>query len=294
LRDRLLFALLLDCGVRIGEALGTRHEDMMIAEQQLAVTARDNDNRARVKAGRCRIIPASTGLFRLYAGYLACEYGVLDSDYVFVNLRAAPYGRPLAYPAVYDLVVRLRKITGIAFSPHLFRHAYATWQFTQRRRDGKRERAPRPCLDHHHDRHLRPPDRRRRPQDAGGRGLVHRPGGTAVTAIEISQGDRARWRRRAAELGRILAAHPDLPCISWTAGPAGPAVAGHVSGLAPAGQVRQVFQAWRLALELEEYRDQEMSGGTAWLHAAVRRHQVRVRLTATVFPGHDGRTDGLA
>ena len=31
LRDRLLFALLLDCGVRIGEALGLRHEDMEIA-----------------------------------------------------------------------------------------------------------------------------------------------------------------------------------------------------------------------------------------------------------------------
>jgi len=55
------------------------------------------------------------------------EYGALDSDYVFVNLRAPPYGHPLAYPAVYDLVARLRKITGIAFSPHLFRHTYATW-----------------------------------------------------------------------------------------------------------------------------------------------------------------------
>lgn len=32
LRDRLLFALLLDCGVRIGEALGLRHEDMGIAD----------------------------------------------------------------------------------------------------------------------------------------------------------------------------------------------------------------------------------------------------------------------
>ena len=127
LRDRLLFALLLDCGVRIGEALGTRHEDMVIAERQVAVAPRDNDNRARVKAGRSRIIPASAGLFRLYADYLAREYGALDSDYVFVNLWAAPYGHPLAYPAVYDLVARLRKITGIAFSPHLFRHTYATW-----------------------------------------------------------------------------------------------------------------------------------------------------------------------
>ena len=99
----------------------------MIAERQVAVAPRDNDNRARVKAGRSRIIPASAGLFRLYADYLAREYGALDSDYVFVNLWAARYGHPLAYPAVYDLVARLRKITGIAFSPHLFRHTYATW-----------------------------------------------------------------------------------------------------------------------------------------------------------------------
>ena len=110
-----------------------------------------------------------------------------------------------------------------------------------------------------------------------------------MTAIEISQGERAGWQRRAAaELGRILAAHPDLPCISWTVGPAGSVVVGQVSGLAPAGQVRQVFQAWRLALELEEYREHGMSSGTAWLHAAARRPEVRVRLTATVFPGDDG------
>ena len=127
LRDRLLFGLLLDCGVRIGEALGMRHEDMMIAERQVAVVPRVNDNRARAKAGRSRIIPASAGLFRLYADYLAREYGALDSDYVFVNLWARPYGHPLTYQAAYDLVVRLRKVTGVVFSPHLFRHTYATW-----------------------------------------------------------------------------------------------------------------------------------------------------------------------
>lgn len=110
-----------------------------------------------------------------------------------------------------------------------------------------------------------------------------------MTAAGISQGERAGWQRRAAaELGRILAAHPDLPCISWTVGPAGSAVVGQVSGLAPPGQVRQVFQAWRLALELEECREQGMSGGTARLHAAARRPGARVRLTATVFPGDDG------
>ena len=51
LRDRLLFALLLDTGVRIGEALGLRHEDIDIAGRVLTVRPRSNDNRARAKAG---------------------------------------------------------------------------------------------------------------------------------------------------------------------------------------------------------------------------------------------------
>jgi integrase/recombinase XerD len=54
---------------------------------------------------------------RLYADYLNREYQAVDSDYVFVNLWAAPAGRPVTYPAAYDLVTRLRAVTGIAFSP---------------------------------------------------------------------------------------------------------------------------------------------------------------------------------
>lgn len=127
LRDRFLFALLLDTGVRIGEALGLRHEDLDIADPQVAVIARENDNRARVKGGRSRFIPTSAELMRLYANYLNQEYGSLDSDYVFVNLWGRPYGRPLTYPAVYDLVGRLRRRSGVDFGPHWFRHTYATW-----------------------------------------------------------------------------------------------------------------------------------------------------------------------
>ena len=127
LRDRLLFALLLDCGVRIGEALGLRHEDMGIADRAVTVMPRPNDNRARAKAGISRMIPASAELMRLYADYLTGEYGSLDSDYVFVNLWSQPYGRPWTYAAVYDLVLRLRHRTGIDFGPHQWRHTYATW-----------------------------------------------------------------------------------------------------------------------------------------------------------------------
>lgn len=127
LRDRLLFALLLDTGMRIGEALGLRHEDINIAGRAVDVVPRVNDNRARVKGARRRSAPASVELMRLYADYLNDEYGALDSDYVFVNLWGRPHGHPLTYPAVYDLVTRLRRSTGIGFGPHWFRHTYATW-----------------------------------------------------------------------------------------------------------------------------------------------------------------------
>jgi hypothetical protein len=103
-------------------------------------------------------------------------------------------------------------------------------------------------------------------------------------ALEITQADRARWQRRAAgELARILDAHPQLPAIAWTVGPAGCVLAGKVSGLAPSGQVRGLFDAWRAALALAEDREQSSGAGTVFLRAAARRHGVKVRITATVF-----------
>jgi len=43
-----------------------------------------------------------------------------------VNLFAEPRGQAWSYAAVYDLVLRLRKKTGIDVDPHFLRHAYAT------------------------------------------------------------------------------------------------------------------------------------------------------------------------
>jgi site-specific recombinase XerD len=45
---------------------------------------------------------------------------------VFVNLFTEPRGQALSYPAVYDLVLRLRKRTGLDFDPHWYRHSLAT------------------------------------------------------------------------------------------------------------------------------------------------------------------------
>lgn len=111
-----------------------------------------------------------------------------------------------------------------------------------------------------------------------------------MTAISgITQAERARWQRQAAaELTAILDTHPGLPRIGWTVGPAGLVLIGQVSGLAAAAQVREIFGGWRSALALEEYREHPMSAGAVWLHAATRRNQVKIRLSATVSGENEG------
>src|SRR5436309_3246495 len=110
---------------RAGEALGLRHEDIAAAESEISIVPRENANGARAKSGG-RAVPVGPDLIRLYADYLHEEYGGIDSDYVFVNIWAQPKGQAWSYQAAYDLVLRLRARTGIAFDPHWLRHSAAT------------------------------------------------------------------------------------------------------------------------------------------------------------------------
>jgi integrase len=112
--------------VRIGEALGMRHEDIAVAGCSVTVVPRLNDNGARSKSAGSRTVPVSEQLIRLWGDYLHLEYGSIDSDYLFVNLFSEPRGHAWTYAAVYDLVLRLRVRTGIEFDPHWFRHSMAT------------------------------------------------------------------------------------------------------------------------------------------------------------------------
>jgi integrase/recombinase XerD len=125
LRDKFLLSLLRSTGLRIGEALGLRHEDVDARRRFVVVRPRSNVNGARAKTWS-REVPANAELFRLYSDYLHEEYGLLDCDYVFVNLWGEPVGQPMSYASVDRLVRRLRQRTGISFSVHMFRHSYAT------------------------------------------------------------------------------------------------------------------------------------------------------------------------
>lgn len=133
LRDRFLFALLASTGMRVGQALGLRHEDVVAWERRIAITPRPgSDRRARSKAGAGGDVPVGGELMRLWSDYMHEEYGDLDSDFVFVNLWGGEIGRPLRYSNVNRIVERTRRKVGFEFTPHQFRHTYATMAY----RDG--------------------------------------------------------------------------------------------------------------------------------------------------------------
>jgi integrase len=126
LRDRFLFALLFGTGMRVGQALGLRHCDVISHERRVEIVARqDNANGARGKGGAASV-PISGELVRLHSDYLHEEYGELDCDYVFVNLWGGEVGRPMRYANVVDIVERTRRRVGFHFTAHMFRHTYAT------------------------------------------------------------------------------------------------------------------------------------------------------------------------
>jgi integrase/recombinase XerD len=126
LRDRFLFALLAGTGMRIGQALGLRHCDVLSQERRIQVVAReDNANGAPARAPT-RWVPITSKLVRLHSDHMHTEYGDLDSDYVFVNLWGGHVGRAMTCASVHEIVARARRAVGFHFTPRQFRHTYAT------------------------------------------------------------------------------------------------------------------------------------------------------------------------
>lgn len=133
LRDRFLFALLASTGMRIGQALALRHEDIVPWEQRIVIAGRADDGpRARSKGGATGSVPVSGELMRLWNDYMHIEYGDVDSDFVFVNLWGGKLGHRMSYKNVVDLIDRTGRRLGFSFTAHQFRHTFATLAY----RDG--------------------------------------------------------------------------------------------------------------------------------------------------------------
>ncbi|MBN3878880.1 tyrosine-type recombinase/integrase [Nostoc sp. JL23] len=131
IRDKFLICLLHESGMRIGQALGLRHEDIQSWDNLIKVIPRDdNANGARAKGNSPYNVDVTKELMGLYSQYLQDEFmeilGDDLSDYVFVNLWDGEIGSAMTYNNVIDLFNRLKKKTGIAAHPHMLRHTHAT------------------------------------------------------------------------------------------------------------------------------------------------------------------------
>ena len=140
-RDRLLWLLLAESGLRLGEALGLQHRDWHTGRGDtpfIEVVPREHPHGVRVKGQRYRRVFVSDELDGLYGEYAwqLCEAGAdlavpdLDAAPVFVNLAGGTRFAPWQPDSVYDLVGRLRRdLAGqvpAAWTPHWMRHSHAT------------------------------------------------------------------------------------------------------------------------------------------------------------------------
>lgn len=127
-RDKLILMIMYEGGLRIGEVLGLRHEDIVTWDNQIKIIYRENNtNEAYAKSRNERVVDVSKELMSLYTEYIVYEYDEeVESDFVFLNLKGKNYGEPLKYHSVLDLFIRLQKKTGIHVTPHMLRHSHAT------------------------------------------------------------------------------------------------------------------------------------------------------------------------
>jgi integrase/recombinase XerD len=126
LRDKMIILMLNGTGMRKGELLGLKHEDIGDGSDNFVrVVRRNNPNEARVK-GLERVIPVIPELLKMYNDYLIYEYPEVESDYVFINIWEGKIGAPMNPQVLNVMFRRLSQKTGIHVYPHLFRHTYAT------------------------------------------------------------------------------------------------------------------------------------------------------------------------
>jgi integrase len=140
LRDRLLFSLLAESGMRLGEVLGMAISDFVMGRGGTAyieVAPRaGNPNGARAKMMRPRRIYVSADLERLFADYLthlACRAAglgmtVSPGSPLLVNLDRPPLLAAIREGTGRDKVTALKNkgIGPAGWTPHWFRHSHAS------------------------------------------------------------------------------------------------------------------------------------------------------------------------
>lgn len=138
-RDRIMIQMFRESGLRLGEMLGIRLEDLDFSSQSVHIRFRpDNANGARAKAGygRDRFVDLSPELFGLLDIYLS-EVWIntnCHSDYLWLVLKEnavnkdqqSTFGKPLNASAVNQMFAYYSARSGVKTHPHMLRHTHAT------------------------------------------------------------------------------------------------------------------------------------------------------------------------
>jgi integrase/recombinase XerD len=123
LRDRLVFELLYGCGLRSQELVDLGCDDVHARRGELLV---------RGKGGKMRMVPLGDEAAAALERYLASGRGALGRPGgpppppPHGPQQRPRNGRPLHTSDVRRIVAKYAAVAGLAASPHMFRHAYAT------------------------------------------------------------------------------------------------------------------------------------------------------------------------
>lgn len=143
LRNRFLFALLAETGMRLGEALALRHSDIHLGRGDtpaIDITPRqDHPHGARVKSGHHRRVYVGDDLEGLYSAYvwslvdaqIDLTVSDLPNHFVLVNVTQsgpafAPMRPETVYAAVRSITRRAEGRVPQGWTPHWLRHTHAT------------------------------------------------------------------------------------------------------------------------------------------------------------------------
>ncbi len=115
LRNRLILALMLDSGLRLGEVISARREDLHLKEHVLIVTGKGNKQRAVAFGSR------TAEIFR--------KYLEIKPHSQLLIIKVSGFGAPegVTESTIKDLFRKLKKKALIPrLHPHLLRHTFAT------------------------------------------------------------------------------------------------------------------------------------------------------------------------
>ncbi len=134
LRDKIILLVLKEGGLRAGELLGIRIEDIDYAEQGIWVKYRpNNSNKSRAKAGygRDRFVHLPHDLMVLIDRYISSDWCEIDpdEDYLFVVTNSntpSDNGKGMKKSTLDSMFKHYTQKTKVKLHPHMLRHTHVT------------------------------------------------------------------------------------------------------------------------------------------------------------------------